>query len=1145
MSGTDRLANNDDPLAACRDQIASREAAPAAAPADALPERRLGAPATVAGIPIASAILLPADHLHAESAWNQHIPFAFWLVQAHRPAIFVELGTFRGTSYFSFCQAVAALRLPTRCFAVDTWQGDSHTGFYDESVFGRVNACNELKYAGFSRLVRSSFDEALPHFLDGSIDLLHIDGLHTYEACRHDFESWLPKLSPRAIVLFHDTNVRERGFGVHQLWVELAARYPHFEFLHEHGLGVLGVGAELDPPLRELFAAADDAALTCEVRSTFWRFASAVQAKIDLKTSGEERARLETLVGVTIGECEAEVSRLTAELAGLRSALEEKERQAAELTAQFAAARSEKAGLGMELAEARSETAQLDKTLAEARSKTAQLDKTLAEAHSEKAQLESALAEARSETTQLESALAEARSETAQRDSALAEARSETAQLESMLAEARSETAQRDSALAEARGETTQLESTLAEARSEKAQLESALAAARSENAGLNDTLATARQVGTDQQAALHAKAAELAAVRSRGEWAEAAFAAARKELDAVRRSTSWRFTQPLRQIAARSRFARHAARVVKLPWWTMTFQLGARVREDRLRRANIKLIAASGLFDSDWYLEQYPDVRASGIDPLVHYLDYGANEDRDPNPLFDSDWYLDRYPAVRAAATNPLVHYLRYGRAEGCDPCGSFSTRDYLANNPDVAAIGMNPLVHYCGGAGEPRPTPADPDPQERAAVATYLVTNFAAARRQDARSNAPLIVCVCHVFPWLPRAGNEYRIARMLDWFSTRGHDLLVVVAPTEEDDLVEKRRGELFAKYANAMVCYRDGRVLASIKTLPLSFETLDRRPVAQVFQEIKRRAPATDEAFHHLEQHYCHDALIGILAEIARQDPNAIYYINYGFMTRFLQHLPRKPISFVDTHDIFSHKTTQVRNYGIADVIVTSEEEGRMLRRADAVIAIHNNDAQALKSLVPGKTVINVGVDFPATDVGPPSCAPNILLVAHLNPLNVKGTRDFLRFAWPLIKAAIPDAQFIVVGKIGQAIASGDRQVKIVGAVDSLEPYYRDARLVVNPAVAGTGLKIKTIEAIAYFRPVVAWPNGVDGVPPPLRGLCHVAENWYHFADQAIALLRDGEQWTKLAFDRAAAKRELSPDMIYNELSIWLSHLKLTL
>ncbi len=191
------------------------------------------------------------------SAWIEHIPFAFWLVEAHQPRVFVELGAHHGVSYFAFCQAVEKLELDARCFAVDTWKGDEQAGFYDERVFEQVKAYNEAQYSGFSRLVRSSFDDALPYFSDGSIDLLHIDGLHTFEAASHDFESWLPKLSERAVVVMHDTNVRERKFGVFKLFESLRERYSAFEFIHGHGLGVLKVGPRQTDQMLRLFRSAE------------------------------------------------------------------------------------------------------------------------------------------------------------------------------------------------------------------------------------------------------------------------------------------------------------------------------------------------------------------------------------------------------------------------------------------------------------------------------------------------------------------------------------------------------------------------------------------------------------------------------------------------------------------------------------------------------------------------------------------------------------------------------------------------------------------------------------------------------------------------------------------------------------------------
>ena len=206
--------------------------------------------------------------LGPDSAWYGHLPFAGWIMRAACPSVFVELGTHAGISYAGFCEAVLSCHLPTRCVAIDSWQGDEHAGFYSETVYEEFSRFHDQRFGGFSRLLRCRFEQALERFpdaaaggaSDGGIDLLHIDGRHLLSDITEDFQSWLPKLSARAVVLLHDTNVRERDFGVWRFWETLRGSYPSFEFLHAHGLGVLAVGAEAPDPVLRLCRLGGEAA---------------------------------------------------------------------------------------------------------------------------------------------------------------------------------------------------------------------------------------------------------------------------------------------------------------------------------------------------------------------------------------------------------------------------------------------------------------------------------------------------------------------------------------------------------------------------------------------------------------------------------------------------------------------------------------------------------------------------------------------------------------------------------------------------------------------------------------------------------------------------------------------------------------------
>jgi chromosome segregation ATPase len=96
----------------------------------------------------------------------------------------------------------------------------------------------------------------------------------------------------------------------------------------------------------------------------------------------------------------------------------------------------------------------------------------------------------------------------------------------------------------------------------------------------------------------------------------------------------------------------------------------GPEKKQEKINR-QAAVLNKSGLFDQQWYLSEYPDVASAAIDPVEHYLRFGAAEGRNPSPTFDTLYYLQTNPDVAAARVNPLLHYIEFGISEGRQPCG------------------------------------------------------------------------------------------------------------------------------------------------------------------------------------------------------------------------------------------------------------------------------------------------------------------------------------------------------------------------------------------------------------------------------------------------------------------------------------------
>ena len=420
------------------------------------------------------------------------------------------------------------------------------------------------------------------------------------------------------------------------------------------------------------------------------------------------------------------------------------------------------------------------------------------------------------------------------------------------------------------------------------------------------------------------------------------------------------------------------------------------------------------------------------------------------------------------------------------------------------------------------------DPKPIEAVAGQTHF-----------SRGDGRRLICVSPVLPHSPQTGSQYRINRMLSWLAKRNWEILLMVCPSSNEIVTEAQMAEAARVYGNLVVCQRDGKLRYRLTGGETMLDGLrGRRP-----RDFSHLLEGIDsDKLQALIREICPDALIELLLHLESSFEPHVLLAEHLFMTPPFAVVGPQIYKAVDAFEMFSTVHAKLTRDGkearglSCDPVVAE----KLLSRADLLIAINAAQADTLRKLAPQPEVVNVGVDLTFPDEGPaPASKPVVLLVASDDAGSVKGLEHFLRFAWPLIRRALPEAELQVIGPVSRDVEGDCLGVRVLGRTENLPAVYAGARVVIDPVVADRGLNLRLVEAVRHLRPIVLWPSAVDGLMPEISELCHVASNWFDFASHVIRLAKEEDAKQEIDKRRAGWAKKFSAQAVYAALDTALN------
>jgi len=202
------------------------------------------------------------------------------------------------------------------------------------------------------------------------------------------------------------------------------------------------------------------------------------------------------------------------------------------------------------------------------------------------------------------------------------------------------------------------------------------------------------------------------------------------------------------------------------------------------------------------------------------------------------------------------------------------------------------------------------------------------------------------------------------------------------------------------------------------------------------------------------------------------------IQYMRLSKLLPYLSirRKAIY---THDVFAYKDIRTGG-GLFYETCNAHEEAKALQRCPNIFAIQEEEATYYKFIAPLSSIYTVYSPYIFHEQ-PITSGQNLLYLASRMDFNVTGILWFLDNVWKKLLSYSPNAILKIGGSVCEQIPhSKYPNVELQGYVDSLEAFYSQGNIVINPVYQGTGMKIKTFESLSFGKTTIVHPHSTNGI-----------------------------------------------------------------